>query len=114
MVKDLVCGMEVDEKDERAVFLEFSGEKYYFCCIECKLIFSHDQLSFIKQSNRLQKKALDGVCGMELDGEHPPFKLQYHGRRYYFCSQSCLREFERNPQRYLNSWTKEPHQGENH
>jgi Cu+-exporting ATPase len=95
MVKDLVCGMEVDEKDERSVFIESSGEKYYFCCVECKMLFSRDPKSFIEETGRRTTTSTDTVCGMEVEMKNAAFKLRYHGRWYYFCSQSCLREFER-------------------
>ncbi len=104
MVKDFVCGMEVDETDDHTPFQEFGGEKFYFCCVECKLIFSRDPLTFIRQNDQVKQYAKDIVCGMETDVTNPQFKIQYHGQSYYFCSQSCLREFERNPQQYVSQW----------
>ena len=40
------------------------------------------------------------VCGMEVNPKSAPAKTQYEGRTYYFCSQECIEEFEKNPQRF--------------
>ena len=38
MVKDPVCGMDVDEKTA-VVTAEYKGKTYYFCCDGCKVNF---------------------------------------------------------------------------
>ena len=38
MAKDLVCGMEVDEKKAPAKS-EYNGKTYYFCSMSCKKTF---------------------------------------------------------------------------
>ncbi|MFP3265674.1 YHS domain-containing protein [Acidilobus sp. 7A] len=48
---------------------------------------------------------VDPVCGMEVE-ESTPFKTMYKGRTYYFCSDACLREFRRDPERYLREGPK--------
>ncbi|AEA12520.1 ribosomal protein L24, putative [Thermoproteus uzoniensis 768-20] len=45
--------------------------------------------------------AIDPVCGMEVDPKTAKYKTIYGGKIYYFCSQACKEEFERNPQHYL-------------
>jgi len=42
----------------------------------------------------------DVVCGMEVS-EETRFKAEYEGRIYYFCCEDCLKEFERNPRKYI-------------
>lgn len=44
--------------------------------------------------------AKDPVCQMEVDPAATPFKAEYQGRAYYFCSRACQKEFEENPQAY--------------
>ena len=39
--------------------------------------------------------AKDPVCGMYVDEEKAVFKKEIRGRMYYFCSETCLRTFER-------------------
>ena len=44
--------------------------------------------------------ARDPVCGMEVDVENAPASTEYNGQTYYFCSEECKEDFERNPERY--------------
>jgi len=46
-------------------------------------------------------KAVDPVCGMEVDTERAVHKAVYKGKVYYFCSSHCKRAFERDPEKYL-------------
>ncbi|MHA1284453.1 MAG: heavy metal translocating P-type ATPase [Promethearchaeota archaeon] len=49
----------------------------------------------------LEKRATDPICGMEvIPGRSLEFK--YQGKVYYFYSQNCLNEFQRDPERYKN------------
>jgi len=50
MVKDPVCGMQVDEKTARAR-LEYEGTTYYFCSDGCKERFKEDPHKFIARSS---------------------------------------------------------------
>lgn len=43
----------------------------------------------------------DPVCGMMVDPETAPAKVEYKGRTYYFCAQGCKAAFERDPEKYL-------------
>lgn len=42
----------------------------------------------------------DPVCGMEVDSDTTPFKLQHGDHTHYFCSQACLDKFQANPGAY--------------
>ena len=44
-MKDPVCGMEIDEKNEP---IEHDGKKYYFCCATCRWAFEKDPKQFIE------------------------------------------------------------------
>ncbi|MEM0044407.1 MAG: YHS domain-containing protein [Sulfolobales archaeon] len=46
-------------------------------------------------------KAVDPVCGMEVDISRTMYKTVYKGKIYYFCSSACKKEFERDPEYYL-------------
>jgi len=37
--------------------------------------------------------AKDIVCGMYVDERRTPYKAERHGAEYYFCSESCLKQF---------------------
>jgi Cu+-exporting ATPase len=47
MVKDLVCGMDVDEKRAR-YRPERAGRTYYFCSLRCKDSFDADPKRYIR------------------------------------------------------------------
>ena len=42
----------------------------------------------------------DPVCGMEVDKRSPPATAEHEGQTYYFCSQSCKENFEKDPDKY--------------
>ena len=48
MVKDLVCGMTVDEK--KAKFTSnHMGKTYYFCSANCKTTFDKNPSKYVKE-----------------------------------------------------------------
>ena len=42
----------------------------------------------------------DPVCKMQIDESKAAGKSEYQGKTYYFCAQSCKKEFDANPQQY--------------
>jgi len=44
--------------------------------------------------------AKDPTCKMEIE-ESEAVELEYNGQIYYFCSEACRKQFEENPQLYL-------------
>lgn len=102
MVKDIVCGMGVEERDPGTCVKIYQGEKFYFCSPECLLLFNKEPLFFIERRNVGRKMVKDLVCGMEVDEENSPFTSRYKGRIFYFCSRSCKLEFEHNPERFID------------
>lgn len=47
--------------------------------------------------------ARDPVCGMEVDEKDAAGVSQHNGKTYYFCSQHCKEQFDRQPQQYAAS-----------
>lgn len=45
-------------------------------------------------------RVIDPVCGMHVDPAAPAARLQFNGRHFAFCSQSCLQRFVAGPDRY--------------
>ncbi len=56
-----------------------------------------------------KKKFTDPVCKMTV-GKNSVSTI-YQGITYYFCSEDCRREFERNPEKYIE---KEAAEERNH
>lgn len=49
MAKDVVCGMQVDEKTA-AGKSEYEGSTYYFCSTGCKAVFDKEPEKFVSHS----------------------------------------------------------------
>lgn len=47
MVKDLVCGMDIDPKTA-AGKSDYKGQTYYFCSVGCKKAFDKEPEKYIK------------------------------------------------------------------
>jgi P-type Cu+ transporter len=45
----------------------------------------------------------DPVCGMKVDEARTQFHTQFAGKKYFFCSEECRREFEADPDSYLDT-----------
>ena len=43
----------------------------------------------------------DLVCGMDIEPETAAGTSEYSGQTYYFCSPSCKRSFDKEPEKYL-------------
>ncbi|HKB14873.1 MAG TPA: YHS domain-containing protein, partial [Planctomycetota bacterium] len=48
-------------------------------------------------------RALDPVCGMEVDLFASAGEVEHAGKTYRFCSGGCLGKFRSDPERYLRS-----------
>jgi P-type Cu+ transporter len=47
--------------------------------------------------------SIDPVCGMKVSIDTAKWSSEHGGKRWYFCSQSCLKKFEANPAAYDGS-----------
>ena len=48
----------------------------------------------------MAKMHRDPVCNMEVDEQTAAGRSQYQGQDYYFCSDDCKQNFDRNPEQY--------------
>jgi Cu+-exporting ATPase len=46
--------------------------------------------------------AIDPVCKMRVDEQKAAGASDYKGQTYYFCSATCKRKFDENPEKYLS------------
>lgn len=44
----------------------------------------------------------DSVCDMDIDEKKAAANVEYMGKTYYFCSESCKKEFESEPHKYMH------------
>jgi Cu+-exporting ATPase len=47
------------------------------------------------------REVLDPVCGMTITPADAAGRIEHRGKRYYFCGQSCLDQFQADPERYV-------------
>jgi len=52
--------------------------------------------------------AIDPVCGMEVDIQTALHTSTLAGQTYYFCCPQCKRNFDKNPQKWLDKRTSSP------
>ncbi len=46
--------------------------------------------------------ALDPVCGMSVDRDSAPAKVEWQGQTYYFCANGCREEFLAGPEKFVS------------
>ncbi|MGE5568728.1 MAG: YHS domain-containing protein [Rhodospirillales bacterium] len=49
--------------------------------------------------------AKDPVCGMKIEEDDAEATSEYEGQEYYFCSQECKEEFDKDPELYAEKKT---------
>ncbi|WP_028992160.1 YHS domain-containing protein [Thermoanaerobacter thermocopriae] len=49
--------------------------------------------------------AKDPVCGMTVDEGKAQAKSEYNGKTYYFCSNYCKAEFDKDPTKFVKEDT---------
>lgn len=122
---DPVCGMEVDAKKVAAAgrTATHEGHTYYFCSDECRKRFEAAPAKYIEPHGHepaptasmtalapaqpaAARSALvnDPVCGMDVDPKDPAVagrKVEYKGKSYYFCSNECKQDFQKDPAAFV-------------
>jgi P-type Cu+ transporter len=127
--RDPVCGMTVDPATSKYT-AEHSGKKYYFCCGHCADKFlARPQAYLNKPPSGLVTLGMpavapaqplitlggparpsafatmerDPVCGMNVNPASAKHVHEHAGKKYYFCSASCVQEFKASPEKYLSA-----------
>ncbi len=103
---DPVCGMTVDPQHAAGSY-QHDGRTYYFCSSSCLNRFKADPERYL-QPAQAAGPHVDPVCGMTVDPGHAAGMAEHKGRTYYFCSPSCLKKFQADPDRYLDRGTAQP------
>ena len=47
--------------------------------------------------------AIDPVCGMRVDEKNSKFQTMFAGKKYFFCSEECRKEFEENQEEFVDA-----------
>jgi YHS domain-containing protein len=48
---------------------------------------------------------IDPVCKMKIDERAAKFKSEYKGETYHFCSLSCKKKFDEDPEKYIEFYS---------
>lgn len=59
------------------------------------------QMASAQATHQHEHLVQDPVCGMKVDIHETRFKADYLGKTYYFCSEKCLKDFEKQPDNYV-------------
>lgn len=92
------------EKIDKKVFIDYQGQRIYFCCDKCKAKFEKEPEKYFEKLEK-EHVVLENVqtscptCEMKL--EDKKIFTDYKGRRIYVCSDHCLKEFKKDPAKYL-------------
>jgi Cu+-exporting ATPase len=59
----------------------------------------------------------DPVCGMVIDSQSARWQSEYQGDMQYFCSETCLRQFQLDPSAFVSAggaaeWSPRPRNAE--
>ena len=68
----------------------------------------HLQLIYLCYNEILVRKdvklmEIDLVCGMEVDPKTAEYSSIFQGKKYYFCSPGCKRDFDKEPNMYVQA-----------
>ncbi len=92
-------------KIDKDVYVDYQGQRVYFCCSSCKENFLKDPEKYFEKIQddgvlleSVQKKC--PVMGGDIDKS---VFTDYKGRRVYFCCASCKNKFIEDPEKYLKN-----------
>lgn len=111
---DPVCGMQVRTADAPAR-LSQEGKDYWFCSDRCAQRFSDSPHRFAAQGAQPEgmtddrrdravgtrdPEVCDPVCGMRVEPDRSPPRVERDGVTHYFCSTGCAERYRADPDRF--------------
>ena len=113
-VIDPICGMEIIPS--QSIEYKFKEKNYYFCSAACEKEFKLSPEKYANFQNinpKLMQQQVDSselvtdpVCGMKGRAEEW-IEHKYNGKKYYFCSENCIKDFKNNPEKYIEKENQE-------
>jgi YHS domain-containing protein len=51
---------------------------------------------------------IDPVCGMQVNQQNAAGRSAHQGKNFYFCSEDCKKQFDQDPEPYVQWEVREP------
>lgn len=110
------CPVEGGDVDSTTA-IEHDGKTIGFCCAGCDKEFAKDPAKYMaiiakeqaaapakdgeKQGKDKKEKELNTKCPVSGDDADATITKEYKGRTIAFCCEDCLKDFDKNPAKYI-------------
>ena len=86
-------------------FLDYEGQRIYFCCDGCESSLLKDPDKFFEQAakDKIMFENVQTTCPVTGNPIDKKFFTYYKGRGIYFCCADCIEKFNADPEKYLNA-----------
>jgi len=115
------CPMMIDTEIDPEEFVEYKGVKIELCCGSCVKQFKKNPDYYVKLTKGLLPQIPETLVSKEVKLMEQKFCLVYNkrvvtpksykytheGKDYYFWSNSAIRRFSKNPERYITRYENE-------
>jgi YHS domain-containing protein len=90
-------------KINKDLFVDYQGQRIYFCCPGCKQAFLKEPEKYMKKlaDNKVLLESIQEKCPVMGGKIDKNIYIDYKGRRVYFCCPSCKETFAKDPEKYL-------------
>jgi len=94
-------------------FLDYQGQRVYFCCPGCEGSFLKDPEKYFEQAakDKVIFENVQTTCPVMGNPVDKKFFTYYKGRGIYFCSESCIEKFNAEPDKYLKAMREAEEKG---
>jgi YHS domain-containing protein len=101
--------------DSSTSYSDYEGQRYYFCCPDCKPKFEANPADYLKKLalpaniKSIDAQGMHFVCpvmGDEGVVDSQTLFSDYQGKRYYFCCAGCKPKFDKEPESYIKDLNK--------
>jgi YHS domain-containing protein len=84
-------------------YLDYQGQRIYFCCPGCGASFLEDPDKYFEQASKdkIMFENVQTTCPVMGNPIDKKFFTYYKGRGIYFCCASCIEKFNADPELYL-------------
>lgn len=93
-----VMGGAVNKK----YFIEYQGEKVYFCCPGCDEVFLKEPEKYMDKLPQFRQKSMEQThCPVMGGAINKKYFIEYEGEKVYFCCPGCEEAFLKEPEKYM-------------